>query len=477
MKTAVHWFRRDLRIADNTGLIEAIRQAQHVWPLFILDDAILGGADMGAARVAFLLESIRSLERDLAGLGRPLTIRRGLPEPELVRFCREVGAEAVFCNRDYEPYCSQRDTRIFNALNGLGIGFEIFKDSVLCEDQDLLTQSGRPFAVFTPYSKAWKGRPVPPPRPRPARCHPPARSPASVALPDSPAAWGFPLRQTICAGGEPAARKCLSRFLRQSVRRYGEQRDYPALDGTSLLSPHLHFGTINVRTILKSLRDSLADASAAEHRNADVFVSQLIWREFYLQILWHFPRVATACFRTEYDRLEWKGSASHFQAWCAGQTGYPIVDAAMRCLNATGWMHNRARMIVAMFLAKDLLLPWQQGEQYFMRQLVDGDLAANNGGWQWCAGTGTDAAPYFRIFNPVSQGERFDPEGAFVRSWVPELAGLESRYIHRPWEAPSGSAELKRYPPRIVRHEEQRPRCLAMFQAVKKMPSPQSSRP
>jgi len=285
------------------------------------------------------------------------------------------------------------------------------------------------------------------------------------------------LGQSLPPAGEAAARETLRRFMRGPLLRYGEARDFPATEGTSQLSPHLRAGTIGIRTVLAQLGQARSKAETPTQREScDVFLSELIWREFYQQVLFNFPHVTKGAFRPEYDRLAWSGNEGHFQAWCAGRTGYPIVDAAMRCLNATGWMHNRLRMIVAMFLTKDLLTHWQSGERYFMRQLVDGDLAANNGGWQWSAGTGTDAAPYFRIFNPVAQGERFDPAGDFVRRWVPELAVLPRELIHRPWEDAAVARQL-RYPRRIVMHEDQRPKCLAMFAAVKRRPIPRTDPP
>ena len=254
------------------------------------------------------------------------------------------------------------------------------------------------------------------------------------------------------------------------VYEYGANRNFPAVDGTSNLSPHLRAGTIGIRTILaelKKAREAKAKSGKAENGNGcDVFLNELIWREFYLQVLHNFPHVTKGAFRPEYDKLPWSENREHFAAWCEGRTGYPIVDAAMRCLNATGTMHNRLRMIVAMFLTKDLLIHWQWGERYFMKQLVDGDMAANNGGWQWSAGTGTDAAPYFRIFNPVSQGEKFDADGKFVRHWIPELKDFPDEVIQQPWENPLLLAKSK-YPDRIVRHEEQREKCLAMFKMVK----------
>ncbi len=466
MKTALHWFRRDLRVSDNTALSEAARRAETVVPVFILEDAFRTGPDVGAARLAFLLRSLDSLRKNLAALGYPLILRHGRSVEVLPQLCRELRAEAVFANRRYEPYAVARDQRLFNELNAMGVGFEVFKDAVAWEERDLLTKAGHPFTVFTPYSKAWKSRPPPPPRPKLAPAKKSFLKIPSDPLPLDPAEFGHPLVQTIPAAGEHAALDALKAFLSGPIHRYAEARNFPAVNGTSLLSAHLRCGTVGVRTIYARLKAARDAGTAEQQRNCDVWLNELIWREFYLQILANFPRVMNGAFRPEYDRLEWSGTDDQFRAWCDGQTGYPIVDAAMRCLNATGHMHNRLRMITAMFLTKDLLINWQQGERYFMRKLIDGDMAANNGGWQWSAGTGTDAAPYFRIFNPVTQGEKFDPGGQFVRQWVPELTSMPDDLIHQPWENPLQAAKSK-YPPRIVLHEEQRLKCLAMFKKVK----------
>ena len=466
MKKVIHWFRRDLRVTDNTALSEAARRAEQVIPVFVLEDAFRTEPDVGAARAAFLLRSVESLRKNLETLGHPLVIRHGKSVEVIPALAKELGVQAVFANRRYEPYALRRDDRIFNELNAMGVGFEIFKDAVAWEEREILTQAGNPFTVFTPYSKAWKSRAVSAPRPRLAPPSVKLPAIASDLLPLDPASLGHPLHQTLAASGEHAALETLKKFLAGPVHRYAEARNFPAVEGTSLLSAHLRCGTIGVRTIYAKLKAAREGATADHQRNCDVWLSELIWREFYQQVLVNFPHVTKGAFRPEYDRLEWAGSEEHFQAWCAGMTGYPIVDAAMRCLNATGNMHNRLRMIVAMFLTKDLLFHWQRGDRYFMQQLVDGDMAANNGGWQWSAGTGTDAAPYFRIFNPVSQGEKFDPKGEFVRRWVPELAALPEDLVHQPWENPLQTAGTK-YPPRIVRHDEQRVKCLAMFKQVK----------
>ena len=466
MKIAIHWFRRDLRVSDNTALDEATRRAERVVPVFILEDAFRTGPDVGAVRLAFLLRSLESLRENLKWLGYPLVVRSGRSEVELPRLCREIGAEAVFCNKRYEPYAQARDQRVFNALNAIGVGFEIFKDAVIWEEREILTQAGNPFTVFTPYSKAWKQKPIVAPRPRLKPTKKKECEIASDPLSIDPADLGHPLKQTVLPSGERAAQEALQKFLAGPLLSYGTARNHPAIEGTSQLSSHLRCGTIGIRTIIKQLNAVRLTDNPTQRASREVFLNELIWREFYLQVLVNFPHVMKGCFRPEYDTLEWSDDREQFQAWCEGVTGYPIVDAAMRCLNSTGWMHNRLRMIVAMFLTKDLLINWQRGERYFMQQLVDGDMAANNGGWQWSAGTGTDAAPYFRIFNPVSQAEKFDADGSFVRKWVPELAVLPNQLIHQPWKEPLALKESK-YPARVVIHEEQRPKCLAMFQVLK----------
>jgi len=466
VKTILHWFRRDLRVADNVALSEAVKRAGNVVPIFIFEDAIYTGPEVSVARMAFCLQSAESLRQHLAELGHQLIVRRGKPEEILPQLCREAGAQAVFANKVYEPDGQRRDERITGILQAAGFGFELFKDAVIWEETEILTQVGNPYTVFTPYAKAWRARPIPAPRAKLPSASARLQPLRSDALPASLAELGLSLTQELPTGGEGVALARLREFMAGPVYAYDSARDFPAQAGTSQLSPHLHAGTIGIRTVLAELKRARDRATTAQVAGCDVFLNELIWREFYGQVLHNFPHVIRGAFRPVYDGLAWSENRAHFQAWCDGRTGYPIVDAAMRCLKATGTMHNRLRMIVAMFLTKDLLIHWQWGERYFMQQLVDGDLAANNGGWQWSAGTGTDAAPYFRIFNPVSQGQKFDPEGEFVRRWIPELKVFPAELIHEPWENPLLLAKAK-YPPPVVSHAEQRAKCLAMFKAVK----------
>ncbi len=461
-RRVIHWFRRDLRLSDNTALHEAARNADTVIPVFCFDPAILRRDDMGAPRLAFLLDCLASLERNLAAAGSRLVLREGNPVDELPRLVAETGATAVYWNRDYSPYAVARDRAVAEAGERHGFETRTFKDQVIHESAEVRTQAGGVYTVFTPYSKSWLAQPKPPVLPR---FQGKGRVPETLGCGmRTLEGVGWTLAARIPEGGERAARDVLKRFLAGPAARYGGDRDFPAVEGTSRLSPHLRFGTISPRTIFHAARRAGEDADPAGRKSLDKWVSELVWREFYAQILGAFPHVARGAFRPEYDALEWENDGEKFEAWKAGRTGYPIVDAAMRQLNGTGWMHNRLRMIVAMFLTKDLRIDWRWGEKLFMQRLVDGDLASNNGGWQWSAGTGTDAAPYFRIFSPVSQSRKFDPDGAFLRQWVPELRDWSATAIHAPWEA---GARPPGYPAPIVDHAESRLKTLAMFQRAR----------
>jgi len=466
LTTTIHWFRRDLRVRDNTALTHAAASGERLVPVFVLDDEILARRDTGAARVRFMIGCLEALAKTLAAKGSRLLVVRGDPVEELVRIARASGATAVHWNKDYEPYARARDARVSAALAGAGIRAYPWKDQVLFEESEILTTQGRPFTIFTPYARAWRAQRAPAPGAMPRLPPFPATlDVTTLPLPDA-ATLGFASDAAIPEPGEAAAHMRLRSFVEDHLPDYASQRDVCARPGTSGLSPYLRFGAISIRTVHA--------ATKGRSRGAQVFTTELAWRDFYQQILFHHPNAERQAFKPALRALAWENDRTLFAAWQRGETGYPIVDAAMRQLRATGWMHNRCRMIVASFLTKDLLIDWRWGERHFMRELVDGDLAANNGGWQWAASTGTDAQPWFRIFNPTSQGERFDPNGDYVRRWVPELARVPTRWIHQPWELPDAEATRagvergRTYPARVVLHEERRPRALAMYGATRR---------
>ncbi|HTO06922.1 MAG TPA: deoxyribodipyrimidine photo-lyase [Myxococcota bacterium] len=455
---ALHWFRSDLRVADNTALLAAAARAERLTCVFVLDDRLLRGPGCAAPRVRFLLDCLSRLAGELERRGSALVVRRGDPAAELVRLAAEARAELVTWNRDYGPFARARDARVTRALERAGVRVQTHRDRVVFESDQVRTRAGRPFSVYTPYRRAWLERwsREPAPAQRAPRLPPPIHGVTRGALPA--AEPGPPLP----AGGSSAALRRLDAFLERALADYAWRRDLPAEAGTSRLSAALRFGTVSVRTCL-----ARAAAAAADDRRrrsgAAKWRDELVWREFYHAVLAENPRVLTHAWRPELDSLEWNDDEAGLRAWCAGRTGYPFVDAGMRELVATGWMHNRARMAVASFLTKDLGIDWRRGEAFFMQSLVDGDPASNNGGWQWAASTGSDAQPWFRIFNPVTQGERFDPDGRYVRRWLPELRRLRGARAHRPWQAESLA---RGYPPRIVDHAEARAQALARFRAA-----------
>jgi deoxyribodipyrimidine photo-lyase len=446
MKIAVHWFRCDLRLSDNTALEAAAREADGVVPIFIFDPKILRAPEVSANQVGFMIECLHSLEKNIEAAGGKLIFRQGEILEEMKAVLRESGAQALYFNRDYEPYARERDGAVEKLARSLDVEVRSFADNVVHEPGEILKGDGKPYEVFTPFSKAWRALSKPPVL-RAVKFSRPAgwREPRGLALP-SAEQLGFKVEISLPPAGEKAARERLKEFVAGDVGDYQQTRDFPARRGTSRLSPHLRLGTLSPRTVLAA-----TEAAAKEHpgagKSAEIFVNELIWREFYKQILWHFPHVATGSFRPQYDKLKWENDEKKFAAWREGRTGYPLVDAGMRQLNTSGWMHNRVRMVTAMFLTKDLLISWQWGERYFMQKLLDADLAANNGGWQWSAGTGTDAQPWFRIFNPTTQAEKFDPEGRYVREYVEEIDTLK-------------------YPAPIVSHAEQRVKALALFKSA-----------
>ena len=478
-KTLVVWLRRDLRVTDNAALHHACEQAENVIPLFVLDPFILDRADTGAARVAFLLDALAVLDANLQKRGGRLIVRRGRTPDALLKAVAEFGADGVFHQREFEPHGKARDETVAKALGEDGKVCETFPGLALFEPNEILSQTDSPYTVFGPYKKLWFSKPADAPYPAPKHVPVPTDL-QSEALPTA-ADLKFQTSQTFACGGEDAAHTLLREFLKAKIEGYDSARDILSQDGTSRLSRHLHFGTLSPRSVVDAVRKlgkdkpSGQDAEArTEHQGEQghtTFLSELAWHDFYLQILDHFPHVAEGAFRPQYNALEWENDETLFAAWKEGRTGYPIVDAAMRQLNTEAWMHNRGRMVVASFLTKDLLIDWRWGENYFMQQLIDGDQAANNGGWQWAAGTGTDAQPFFRIFNPTSQGEKFDPDGAYVKRWVPELTKVPAAAIHQPWTLSPPEREYlgcTDYPARIVDHKTQREKALAMYGKITK---------
>jgi deoxyribodipyrimidine photo-lyase len=471
MRTAIWWIRRDLRLTDNQALASALADADQVLPVFILDPALLASSYVGAKRLAFLFAGLRELDADLRARGSRLVLCEGAPHDELGTLLAESGAAAIFAEEDFSPYARRRDARVAQRLP-----LEWVAGLTVHPPGAVLKGDGTPYTVFTPFSRKWKAlTSLPTSTVLPAPAHIPTSDriqgqqiPSEPALPP-----GVPFQP-----GEAQAQRRLGAFVdaqNAPIDSYDGARNRLDLAGTSQLSPYLRFGMLSARQAVVSAlaaQDGARDETA--RKGAETWLNELIWREFYVHILYHFPRVRRTSFRARLQNIAWENDESAFAAWCEGRTGYPVVDAAMRQLAHSGWMHNRARMIVASFLVKDLLIDWRWGERWFMQHLVDGDPAANNGGWQWTAGTGTDAAPYFRIFNPVLQSKKFDPDGTYIRRWVPELADVSTKFIHEPWHMPS---EVQRtsgcvighdYPHPIVDHAVMRQRVMDVYQRATK---------
>jgi deoxyribodipyrimidine photo-lyase len=467
------WFRRDLRDHDHAALAAALQRAAHVWCAFIFDTEILDRlANRADRRVEFILAAVVELDAALRRRGGGLIVRHGAASTLVPQLARELQAEAVFANRDYEPAAKRRDAAVAAALERDGRRFVEHKDLVIFERDEILTRSGTSFSVYTPYRNAWQSAL------REQHLRPHIVAPRRGALLPDPKATPLPslgdlgfrqtnLRDTGIATGMSGANRMFAAF-RKRIDDYRTARDIPALDATSNLSPHLRFGTISVRTLAAeahalSLRGGNGAAGAA------TWLSELIWRDFYFMVLDRHPRVVDHAFKPEFDGIPFPNDRDLFAAWCAGRTGYPLVDAGMRQLATTGKMHNRLRMITASFLVKDLHVDWRWGERHFAAHLNDYDLAANNGGWQWAASTGTDAQPYFRIFNPVTQSERFDPDGVYIRRFVPELAAVADEWIHAPWRMPppaqveAGCVIGRDYPAPVVDHDAARRIALELF--------------
>ncbi len=470
------WFRHDLRLADNPALLAAARRGGPIIPVFIWSPEEEGRWQTGAAAKWWLHESLARLDASLRERGSRLIIRRSSALGAIRELVAQSGATAVYWNRRYEPAAIKRDTRVKAALEQDGLVAQSFNGGLLFEPWTVRRQNGQPYQVFSAFWKACLGQPKPAlPEDAPVRIASPAEWPASLELIDLGLEPTIDWTGGLRAGwrpGERAASEQLDRFLAGTLFEYSIERDWPDSPGTSRLSPHLHFGEISVRQIWHAIRAQRRDAATREDAEAiRVYLSELGWREFAHHLMYHFPHTPDQPLREEFTAFPWKPNRRNLRAWQRGRTGYPIIDAGMRELWHTGWMHNRVRMVVASFLVKDLLIPWQQGAAWFWDTLVDADLANNTLGWQWTAGCGADAAPYFRIFNPVSQGVKFDPRGGYVRRWIPELARLPNEWIHKPWEAPAGilagaGIELGRtYPQPIVNHREARGRCARSLRA------------
>ena len=475
----IHWFRQDLRIADNPAFNAAVATGQPVIPLYVLDDETPAQWRMGGASRWWLHHALSALGDALNDRGATLVLRSGRAAEVLPRVVAETGATGVFMTRCYEPWAADAEQAIAATLGAKGVDCRRFGGALLFEPEAVTTGKGGPFKVFTPFYKACLDRPPPgAPLAAPKTVTGPAPDLKSerlqdwALLPTSPD-WAGGLRDSWTPG-ENGARAALHAFLDESMGDYGTLRDVPGVTGTSRLSPHLHFGEISPRQCWHAATTAAESRSGTPSGGAASFLRELVWREFSHHLLHHWPTLPDRPFRPDFDDFPWQDDADGLRAWQAGRTGYPIVDAGMRELWHTGWMHNRVRMIVASFLVKHLLIPWQAGEAWFWDTLVDADLANNAAGWQWVGGCGADAAPYFRIFNPVLQGEKFDAEGAYVRKWVPEIAGLPDRFVHKPWAAPqavrddAGIRLGDTYPAPIVDHKRARERALAAFQSLKR---------
>lgn len=430
------WHRRDLRISDNVGLAQARERSPHVIGVFCLDPAILQRDDVAPVRVTYMIGCLEELQQHYAQAGSQLLILHDDPTRGIPRLATALGVSAVFFNRDVEPYGRERDRTVAANLKEAGIEYQAFWDQILHHPKEIATGGGSPYTVYTPFWKNWSGRSKAAPYPALAAAKgldaaelETAKQAGVEALPsaaDLGYRWDTPL---VLPPGETAARERLEEFCDRAIASYDEQRNFPAVEGTSTLSAALKFGAIGIRTVWAATVEAEQQSRSDEARTGiRTWQQELAWREFYQHALYNFPTLADGPYRAPFQNFPWDDNEEHFQAWCEGRTGYPIVDAAMRQMNEIGWMHNRCRMIVASFLTKDLIINWQRGEKYFMQRLMDGDQSANNGGWQWSASSGMDPKP-LRIFNPASQAQKFDPDAEYIRQWVPEIRKLDTELL------------------------------------------------
>lgn len=470
MSKALVWLRRDLRDDDHAALYHALKRHTHVTVAFVFDTDILEHlTDKHDRRVEFIWESVRELKQSLQLHGSDLIVLHGSAQAEIPALAQKLQVTAVYANKDYEPVAIARDEVVAKTLLQANRTLHLFKDQVLFEQDEVMTQTGKPYGVFTPYKNAHLAKL----NPFYLKAYPVKKywkhlAPVSSGSMPTLESLGFQrtnLQDLRLPTGMSGAQQLFNEFM-QRIEQYHEARNYPAVKGVSYLSVHLRFGTISIR----QLGAAALQLSLAGNEGAATWLSELIWRDFYFQILFHRPELQLGrAYKPEYEALPFPNNQDWFMAWCEGRTGFPIVDAAMRQLNQTGYMHNRLRMVVASFLVKDLLIDWRWGERYFAEKLIDFDFAANNGGWQWAASTGCDAQPYFRIFNPQSQSEKFDPQGRFIRKYVPELAMLDDQQIHAPWAAKYRKKSLfdkglmPDYPLPVVDHAQQRERALHLY--------------
>ena len=466
------WMHRAMRLSDNAALWHAAREADEVIPVLFLGASPSFRLD--SPRRLFIRGSIRALNEDLSRIGSVLTAVPGDPLREFPAWVNTHHVDAVYAARIHDPGSAARDKALGAKLASCNCPIHFFNDSLLFDKGELLTQGGEPYRVYTPFCKhtLTKLAGSTPPYPRVASLRTPT-------LPGLRSIDRFPdFARYDPTAGEKNALHRLRRFIRKSLDSYAGARDTPGIDGTSRLSSYLSIGSLGIRTVLQSVLAALRESDGSRPFRHDFFVRELLWREFFGHVLAHYPEVVDRPFREEFANLDWSENRKHWSRWCEGRTGYPIVDAGMRQLQQEGWIHNRVRMVVASFLTKNLRLPWQRGARWFWDTLVDADLANNTLGWQWTAGCGADAAPYFRIFNPVAQGERFDPEGTYIRRWVPELRSLPAPWIHRPWEAPAGILARagivpgRDYPLPLIDHPAARERALAAYARMRRATSP-----
>jgi deoxyribodipyrimidine photo-lyase len=464
------WFRRDLRDYDHAALYHALKNSAQVFCIFVFDNEILDLLeDKADRRVEFIWESIKALKAALQSHGGDLIVAHGKAREIIPQQAKKFGVDAVFSNRDYEPSAMARDAAVEQALSQDEIEFHQFKDQVIFEKDEVLTQQGKPYGVFTPYKNAhlkklndFYLKPYPTDR---YFSHLAKHQAEAIPELESLGFQRTNLSQMKLPTGMQGAKSLFEDFI-DRIKQYKEARDYPAVKGPSYLSVHLRFGTISIRQLART-------AWQMGGGGPETWLSELIWRDFYFQILYHNPKIANGeAYKAEFNHLPFPNDKRLFEAWCKGETGYPLVDAAMRQLNQTGYMHNRLRMVVASFLVKDLLIDWRWGERYFTKKLIDFDLSANNGGWQWAASTGCDAQPWFRIFNPTTQSEKFDPAGKFIRKYIPELTACSNKEIHAPWLIPGlrqamlGIEIGKNYPLPVVDHALQREKTLSLYKNI-----------